>query len=55
MRLVFTIGRMTLIDISLFAIQEVETDPDVVVVHHYNDDEEDTKKPDGPEDLFGDK
>lgn len=54
MRFLFTLGRMTVFDFTLFRIEEVTGDPDVVVVHHYNEgDEED--KPDGPGDLFGGK
>lgn len=49
MRFVWTIGRLTLFDFTLFRIDEVEGEPDVVVVHHYNDEEE---KPDEP-DMFG--
>ena len=55
MRLVFTLGRMTIFDFTLFNIEDpvVTEEPDVVVVHHYNDNEDDDKK-DGPEeDLFG--
>ena len=54
MRLVLTLGRMTVFDFTLFAINEdnISNDPDVVVVHHYNDDEDEEHK-DGPDDLFG--
>lgn len=48
MRFVWTIGRVTLIDFSLFKFEEDKEEPDVVVVHHYKDEEEDN----GP-DLFG--
>lgn len=49
MRFVWTIGRLTIFDFTLFKVDEPSENADVVVVHHYNDDEE---KPDGP-DLFG--
>lgn len=51
MRFIFTIGRVTIFDFTLFHIGELEDKPDVVVVHHYDDDE-DKPEPDGP-DLFG--
>lgn len=48
MRFVWTIGRFTVFDFTIFRIDE-ETDPDVIVVHHHEDDESD-----GPEDtIFG--
>jgi hypothetical protein len=56
MRLVFTLGRMTVFDFTLFDINDgVTNDPDVVVVHHYNDDEDEDHTNDGPDDLFGGK
>lgn len=51
MRFIFTMGRVTIINITLFEVAEKIEDPDVVVVHHFNDDED---KPE-PGDLFGGK
>jgi hypothetical protein len=49
MRFVLSIGRMILIHVSLFEIQdpEPEMEPDVIVVHHHEEED------DGPGDLFG--
>lgn len=52
MRLLLTIGRMTIVDVSLFRIDEPVEEPDVIVVHHHTDDDDDES--DGP-DLFGGK
>lgn len=51
MRLLLTIGRMTIVDFSLFRIDEPVEEPDVIVVHHHTDDDDES---DGP-DLFGGK
>lgn len=51
MRFLFTIGRVTIIDFTLFRIDDPIDDPDVVVVHHHNTDD-DGDESDGP-DLFG--
>lgn len=50
MRFVWTIGRLTLFDFTLFRIDEPNEEPDVVVVHHYNDEED---KPNDEPDMFG--
>lgn len=53
MRLLWTIGRMVLLDLTLFAIHDEDTDPDVVVVHHYNTEDDDEEDREGPPDIFG--
>ena len=50
MRFVWTIGRLTIFDFTLFRIDE-ETDPDVLVVHHHHEDDEGNN--DGPDSIFG--
>lgn len=52
MRFVFTLGRMTVFDFSLFRIDEAEKDADVVVVHHQYTDGDEEDKPDSG-DIFG--
>lgn len=50
MRFLITLGRVTVIDFTLFRIDDPIDAPDVVVVHHHNLEEDE----DGPEDdLFG--
>ena len=55
MRIVWTIGRMTVFDFTLFDINDgVASDPDVVVVHHFNDTDDENEDKEGPnDDLFG--
>jgi hypothetical protein len=60
MRLLWTIGPLTIFDVTLFNIESeptrvIESSGDVVVVHHYHDEEdEDGPSQEGP-DLFGGK
>jgi len=51
MRFLLTFGRVTLIDFTLFRIDDPLDEPDVVVVHHHKEDDDED---DGP-DLFGGK
>lgn len=49
MRFLFTLGRVTIFDFTLFRIDDPIPEPDVVVVHHHTDDDD---EPD-PGDIFG--
>ncbi len=51
MRFLFTVGRVTIFDFTLFRIDDPIPDPDVVVVHHHEADDDDEN--DGPGDIFG--
>jgi len=49
-RLLFTIGRLTIFDFHLFEIDDsTEESPDVIVVHHHEGEDEG----EDPGDIFG--
>jgi hypothetical protein len=48
MRFIWTIGRVTLIDFTIFEIQDKEIEEEVIVLHHHAADEDD-----GPDNIFG--
>ena len=51
MRFLLTLGRVTIVDFTLFRIDDPIEEPDVIVVHHHETDEE--EEDNGPGDIFG--